>query len=86
MAELRRDHPGKDVELWCEDEARLGLKPIARRVWALNGTRPTTNGRHTFESLFVYGFAHPRTGRGRFSIRPKANAECMGQALADFAG
>ena len=86
MADLRRDHPGKEVELWCEDEARLGLKPVARRVWALKGTRPTSNGRHQFESLFVYGFAHPGTGRGRFSIRPRANAACMGEALADFAG
>lgn len=86
MAELRRGHPGKDVELWCEDEARLGLKPVARRVWALKGTRPTSNGRHKFESVFVYGFAHPRTGRGRFLILPRANAECMSRALADFAG
>lgn len=86
MAELRRAHPGKEVELWCEDEARLGLKPVARRVWAPKGTRPTSNGRHKFESVFVYGFAHPRSGRGRFLILPKADAECMGRALADFAG
>lgn len=85
MAQLRQEHPEKEVELWCEDEARLGLKPITRRVWALKGTRPTTNGRHKFESLFVYGFAHPKNGRSRFVILPKANAECMGQALADFA-
>ena len=83
---MRREYPGREVELWCEDEARLGLKPIVRRVWAFKGTRPTSNGRHKFESVFVYGFAHPRTGRSRFLILPKANAECMGQALADFAG
>jgi hypothetical protein len=83
---LRRNHLGKEVELWCEGEARLGLKPVVRRVWAMKGTRPTSCGRHKFESVFVYGFAHPRTGRGRFLILPKANAECMGQALADFAG
>src|SRR5262245_62298742 len=86
MAELRQSHPDKEVELWCEDEARLGLKPVVRRVWALAGTRPTSNGRHKFESLFVYGFAHPASGRGRFLILPKANSECMGQALSDFAG
>jgi len=86
LAELRRERPGREVELWCEDEARLGLKPIVRRVWALKGTRPTSNGRHKFESVFVYGFAHPRTGQSRFLILPKANAECMSQALADFAG
>lgn len=86
MTELRQGHPGKEVELWCEDEARLGLKPVVRRVWALAGTRPRSNGRHKFESLFVYGFAHPASGRSRFLILPRANAECMGRALADFAG
>lgn len=73
------------MELWCEDEGRLGLKPVVRRVWAERGTRPTSCGRHKFESVFVYGFAHPASGRGRFVVLPKANAECMGQALADFA-
>jgi hypothetical protein len=71
--------------LWCEDEARLGLKPVARRVWALAGTRPTSNGRHQFASLFVYGFTHPKSGRSRFVILPKANTEHMGRALAGFA-
>jgi hypothetical protein len=71
--------------LWCEDEARLGLKPVARRVWALTGTLPSSCGRQRFESLYVYGFARPATGRSLCLFRPKANAECMGEALAEFA-
>lgn len=63
----------------------MGLKPVARRVWALSGTRPASNGRHKFASLFVYGFAHPKSGRSRFVILPRANTEHMGRALADFA-
>ena len=39
--------------MWCEDEARLGLKPIARRVWCLKGHRPKSNGQSKFESLYV---------------------------------
>ena len=35
--------------------------------------------------MFVYGFAHPRSGSEQFLIRPVANAECMGRTLADFA-
>jgi hypothetical protein len=73
------------VELWCEDEARLGLKPVARRVWAPKGTRPTSCGRQRFESLYVYGFARPATGRSLCLLLPKANAELMGEALAEFA-
>lgn len=72
--------------MWAEDEARLGLKPIARRVWSLRGHRPRSNGQSKFESLYVFGFAHPATGRNRTLIRPKANTGTMGEALADFAG
>lgn len=71
--------------MWAEDEARLGLKPIARRVWCLRGRRPTSNGQSKFESLYVFGFAHPATGRNLTLIQPKANTETMGAALADFA-
>ena len=85
LADLRRADPARPVEVWCEDEARLGLKPVARRVWALKGTRPTSCGRQRFESLYVYGFARPATGRSLCLFLPKANAELMGEALAAFA-
>jgi hypothetical protein len=72
--------------VWAEDEARLGLEPIARRVWSLRGHRPRSNGQSKFEPLYVFGFTHPATGRCRTMILPRANTEAMGQALADFAG
>jgi len=73
------------VELWAEDECRLGLKPAARRVWCLRGQRPACSGRHRFEWLYVYGFARPSTGQTVSVILPRVNAELMGQALAEFA-
>ena len=85
VADLRTAHPDTAIEVWAGDEARLGRKPIARRVWPLQGPRPTTNGPSRFASLYVFGFVHPATGRSRTLILPTANAEAMGQALADFA-
>jgi hypothetical protein len=85
MADPRRDHPGKVVELWAEDEARPGLKPIARRVWAVEGRRPTAHGRTKYEWLYVSGFVHPAGGRDLELILPAANADWMGPALAEFA-
>lgn len=73
------------MELWCEDEARVGLKPVTRRVWARRGTRPTTCGRHKFESAQVFGFAHPASGRNRLWLHPKADTVRMGEVLAAFA-
>jgi transposase len=71
--------------VWAEDEARLGLKPIARRVWALRGRRPRSNGRTRYDWLYVYGFTRPRTGQTFTVILPRVNAERMGDALAAFA-
>jgi hypothetical protein len=73
------------VELWAEDEARLGLKPIARRVWAVRGRRPTANGRTKSQWLYVYGFVHPASGRNLELILPAANTDGMALALEEFA-
>ena len=85
MAGLRREHPDKAVELWAEDEARLGLKPIARRVWAVRGRRPTANGRAKYQWLYVYGFVRPADGRNLELILPAVNTDWMTAALAEFA-
>src|SRR3954451_10242124 len=85
MAGLRRDHPGKVVELGAEDEARLGLKPIARRVGAVRGRRPTADGRTKYRWLYVYGFVHPASGRNLELILPAANTDWMALALEEFA-
>jgi hypothetical protein len=74
----------RPVELWCEDEARLGLVPVARRVWALKGHRPTRGGRPRYQSLYVYGFAQPATGRNLCLFLPKANTGLRSEALAEF--
>ena len=59
---LKAANPGAAVEVWAEDEARLGLKPITRRVWWPKGHRPRSGGRTRYEWLYVYGFARPATG------------------------
>ena len=85
LRRLRKANPGKRVEVWAQDEARLGLKPVARRVWAFKGGRPRSCGRTRYEWLYVYGFARPRTGETFCALLPRVNTALMGQALAAFA-
>jgi transposase len=82
---LRAANPGRRVEVWAEDEARLGLKPITRRVWWLKGYRPVSCGRTKSEWLSVYGFARPATGETFTVILPRVKVERMADALAAFA-
>ena len=35
---MQQQHPDKQVEVWAEDEGRMGLKPITRRHWAPLGS------------------------------------------------
>jgi len=85
LRRLRRANPGKAVELWAQDEARLGLKPIARRVWSLKGRRPRSCGRTRYEWLYLYGFVRPKTGQTFGVLLPRVNADRMAEALAEFA-
>jgi transposase len=73
------------VELWAEDEHRLGLLPVVRRVWAPVGARPTAWGDRRYEWLYVYGFVRPRTGQTWWCLLPTVSAEAFGLALAAFA-
>jgi transposase len=85
LRRLRRADPNKSVELWAQDEARLGLKPIARRVWSLRGRRPRSCGRTRYQWLYLYGFVRPKTGQTFGALLPRVKAERMSEALAEFA-
>src|SRR5436190_3194902 len=85
VTRLRRANPGKAVEVWAEDEARLGLKPVTRRVWALRGRRPRCGGRTRFDWLYVYAFTRPRTGHTFTVLVRRVNTDRMGDVLRAFA-
>jgi hypothetical protein len=73
------------VEVWAHDQARRGLKPIARRVWARRGQRPLAVSTQGYEWSYVYGFVHPQDGRTQWLILPEVNTAAMQLALREFA-
>jgi transposase len=82
---LREAYPGAEVELWAQDEARLGLKPVMRRVWAPVGERPIARLKRGYEWTYLYGFVHPQSGEVFWLILPTVNAELFSLALGEFA-
>jgi hypothetical protein len=82
---VRRAHPAATVALWAEDEHRLGLLPVLRRVWAPKGQRPTARVERHYEWLYVYGFVRPATGRSWWCLLPRVNADAFAVALDAFA-
>ena len=67
------------------DEARFGLMPTTRRVWAFRGKRPIAVSRRRFQWSYLYGFVHPPTGELHAWRMPTVNTECFNLVLADFA-
>lgn len=85
VARLKESYPTARVELWCEDEHRLGLKPIIRKVWSPVGERPLVKVHQRYEWSYLYAFARPNTGEVHWLILPTVNAEVFSLALANFA-
>lgn len=78
------------MEVWSFDEHRIGLLPLAGRVWATRGTRSARLVETRDQWLYLYGFVQPQTGRTFFKNLPCMNVGLMNavlytQALADFA-
>jgi hypothetical protein len=73
------------IELWAEDEHRVGLKPIQRRVWAPKGQRPIAAGHQRYQWEYVYGFIHPASGQASFTVLSTVSAQAMNAALTRFA-
>ena len=53
LEKLEEAYPKAAVELWAEDEARLGLKPVVRRVWAPVGKRPVARLKRGYEWTYL---------------------------------
>jgi transposase len=82
---LKESHPTAKVELWCEDEHRLGLKPIVRKVWSPIGERPRVLVHQRYEWTYLYAFARPNSGEVHWLILPTVSAQAFSLALKNFA-
>ena len=85
LTELNQAQPDKRIWLCFQDEARFGLKPTYRRVWAPIGQRPTAPSRARYEWSYVFATVHPETGTTHALILPVANTRAMQLYLDDFA-
>lgn len=71
--------------VWAQDEHRLGLLPVLRRVWAPKGRRPTAHVQRRYTWLYVYGFVRPSTGQSWWCLLPTVTTAAFALALAAFA-
>jgi hypothetical protein len=82
---LQQAYPEASLELWSQDEHRLGLKPILRRVWARNGLRVRAVVRQRYQWMYLYGFVEPQSGKTSWLLMPTVNTAAFSLALVAFA-
>ena len=76
--------PGTPVEVWFEDEMRVGQKGTLRRVWAAKGSRPRVPRGLGFEPTCLFGAVCPGRGAAAGLVLPVAPAEAMALHLAEL--
>jgi transposase len=72
------------IEIWFQDEARVGQKGTLAYVWAQTGSRPSMVRDNRHDSAYLYGAICPARGVGAAIIMPAANAEGMNEHLKEI--
>lgn len=79
------DHPaGTPVEIWFQDEARVGQKGSLSYVWAPIGSRPPMVRDNRHDTAYILGAMCPARGVAAGIIAPVANTECVNLHLAEI--
>jgi len=85
VAQAAAAPPDRPVEVWAEDEHRLGLKPVRRRVWAPVGAPPVALGHHRYQWLHVVAVVQPTSGEAVWYLCSGLSKPFFAERLATFA-
>jgi len=86
LAAIRATLPrGTPIEIWWQDEARVGQKNGITRRWARRGSRPSAPKDQRTKSAYIYGAICPAEGKAAGLVLPRCNSEGMTLHLAEIA-
>jgi len=72
------------VEVWFQDEARIGQKNSLTRVWGQTGSRPVAPKDLGFASAYLFGAVCPAQGKAAALIMPVCNTAAMNHHLSEI--
>jgi hypothetical protein len=72
------------VEIWFQDEARVGQKGSLSYVWAPIGSCPAMVRDNRHDTAYIFGAICPARAVGAAIITPTVNTECMNLHLAEI--
>ncbi len=85
MAKIRKEvGDGVEIEVWFQDEARIGQKNKITRRWARKGTRPVAPHDQRTAWAYIFGAICPAKGKGAGLVLPWCNTHAMNLHLAEI--
>ena len=80
---MHRKHD-KPIEIWFQDEARIGQKGTLTRIWARVGSRPRAPRDSRYEWAYLFGAVCPQRAVGAALVLPYADSQAMNLHLREI--
>lgn len=75
---------GKKLEIWWQDEARIGQQGTLTRIWVPRGSRPRAPKDRRFTWVYLFGAVCPERGTGAALVLPTVNIDAMNKHLEEI--
>jgi len=85
LQQIAAEHPGQELQVWFQDEARFGQQGTLTRVWARTGSRPRAVKQTRYDWLHVLAAVCPRTGQAVGLLAPELNTNTVNVFFEQFA-
>ena len=73
----------KPLEIWFQDEARVGQQGTLTRIWAERGTRPRAPRDTRYIWSYIFGAVCPERAEATALIMPHADTQAMSASRRD---
>ena len=77
LENLAQKYPEKRIELWCQDESRIGQKGRRTHGWAVKGSRPPVPIDTRYKNAYIFGAFCPERDTAVGLVLPWVNTEMM---------
>lgn len=75
----------ENIEIWFQDEARVGQRGTVTRIWARRGSRPRVIRQQQFEDAYIFGAVCPMRDQAVGLVLPNIGTFCMQKHLDEIA-
>ena len=81
VRKIQQEYPEKEIEVWFQDEARIGQQGSLTNVWAEKGSRPVVSKQTEYEWVYIFGAVNPINGKSSAMIAASVNTDYMNEHL-----